>query len=137
MTKMAPELPIEVDVETGVWTTDALPMLYVPRHFFINNHSAQKIRVYLIQFGLVSDLQSEDILYVKNVNCLFSERGDMSRAYLQTKRRKSSRQIIKQSWAVTTVDLDNGMRPAGIVIDQHPWRHFKDAHPAGQSGILL
>ena len=40
MTKMAPELPIEVDVETGVWTTDALPMLYVPRHFFINNHIA-------------------------------------------------------------------------------------------------
>ncbi|MCT8467456.1 hydrocarbon binding protein [Chromohalobacter canadensis] len=40
MTKMAPELPIEVDSETGVWTTDALPMLYVPRHFFINNHMA-------------------------------------------------------------------------------------------------
>ncbi|SEL88211.1 DUF5943 domain-containing protein [Halomonas daqiaonensis] len=40
MTKIAPELPIEVDVETGIWTTDALPMLYVPRHFFINNHIA-------------------------------------------------------------------------------------------------
>ncbi|RDB43159.1 hydrocarbon binding protein [Halomonas sp. DQ26W] len=40
MTKMAPELPIEVDSETGVWTSDALPMLYVPRHFFINNHVA-------------------------------------------------------------------------------------------------
>ncbi|WP_148253568.1 4-vinyl reductase [Aidingimonas lacisalsi] len=40
MTKMAPELPIEVDSETGVWTTDALPMLYVPRHFFVNNHVA-------------------------------------------------------------------------------------------------
>ncbi len=40
MTKTAPELPIEVDSETGVWTTDALPMLYVPRHFFINNHKA-------------------------------------------------------------------------------------------------
>ncbi|MDN3524217.1 DUF5943 domain-containing protein [Halomonas sabkhae] len=40
MTKMAPELPIEVDAETGVWTTDALPMLYVPRHFFVNNHVA-------------------------------------------------------------------------------------------------
>ena len=34
----APELPIEVDPETGVWTTDSLPMLYVPRHFFVNNH---------------------------------------------------------------------------------------------------
>jgi hypothetical protein len=36
----APEMPIQVDDETGVWTTDALPMLYVPRHFFINNHRA-------------------------------------------------------------------------------------------------
>ncbi|MFM2479774.1 DUF5943 domain-containing protein [Celerinatantimonas sp. YJH-8] len=36
----APELPINVDDETGVWTTDALPMLYVPRHFFVNNHMA-------------------------------------------------------------------------------------------------
>lgn len=34
----APEMPISVDDETGVWTTDALPMLYVPRHFFVNNH---------------------------------------------------------------------------------------------------
>ncbi|TVP43134.1 MAG: hydrocarbon binding protein, partial [Halomonas sp.] len=28
MTKLAPALPIEVDSETGVWTSDALPMLY-------------------------------------------------------------------------------------------------------------
>lgn len=34
----APEMPINVDDDTGVWTTDALPMLYVPRHFFVNNH---------------------------------------------------------------------------------------------------
>lgn len=35
---MTPQLPIEVDPHTGVWTTDGLPMLYVPRHFFVNNH---------------------------------------------------------------------------------------------------
>ena len=38
MAKIAPQLPIEVDSETGIWTSDALPMLYVPRHFFVNNH---------------------------------------------------------------------------------------------------
>lgn len=38
MSTHAPEMPISVDNETGVWVTDALPMLYVPRHFFINNH---------------------------------------------------------------------------------------------------
>ncbi|MEM4988883.1 DUF5943 domain-containing protein [Collimonas sp. H4R21] len=37
---MQPQLPIEVDASTGVWTTDKLPMLYVPRHFFTNNHTA-------------------------------------------------------------------------------------------------
>ncbi len=35
-----PQVPIEVDAETGVWSTDGLPMLYVPRHFFVNNHLA-------------------------------------------------------------------------------------------------
>ncbi|GGB48780.1 hypothetical protein GCM10011502_22550 [Oceanisphaera marina] len=40
MSVHAPEMPIEVNAETGIWTTDALPMLYVPRHFFVNNHMA-------------------------------------------------------------------------------------------------
>lgn len=35
---MKPELPIEVDESTGIWSTDGLPMIYVPRHFFVNNH---------------------------------------------------------------------------------------------------
>ena len=35
---MQPQLPIEVNETTGVWTTDKLPMIYVPRHFFVNNH---------------------------------------------------------------------------------------------------
>jgi predicted hydrocarbon binding protein len=38
--KMKPQLPIDVDEVTGVWSTDNLPMLYVPRHFFVNNHAA-------------------------------------------------------------------------------------------------
>lgn len=36
----APEVPIEVDPETGVWSSDGLPMIYLPRHFFVNNHRA-------------------------------------------------------------------------------------------------
>jgi len=35
---MQPLVPIEVDAATGVWSTDGLPMLYVPRHFLVNNH---------------------------------------------------------------------------------------------------
>jgi predicted hydrocarbon binding protein len=37
---MKPEVPIEVDAETGVWSVDAMPMILVPRHFFLNNHAA-------------------------------------------------------------------------------------------------
>ena len=35
-----PEVPINVDPDTGVWSTDGLPMIYMPRHFFVNNHLA-------------------------------------------------------------------------------------------------
>ncbi len=38
----APQVPIDVDPETGIWTTDGLPMLYVPRHYFINQHLAME-----------------------------------------------------------------------------------------------
>ena len=38
----APQVPIDVDPETGVWRSDDLPMLFVPRHFLINNHRAME-----------------------------------------------------------------------------------------------
>lgn len=37
---MNPLVPIDVDPDTGIWSSDKLPMLYVPRHFFVNNHVA-------------------------------------------------------------------------------------------------
>lgn len=37
---MQPQVPINVDPKSGVWSTGTLPMLYVPRHFFLNNHKA-------------------------------------------------------------------------------------------------
>lgn len=35
---MQPLVPIDVDPDTGVWQTEGLPMIYVPRHFFNNLH---------------------------------------------------------------------------------------------------
>lgn len=35
-----PAVPIDVDAETGIWRTDGLPMVYLPRHFLVNNHIA-------------------------------------------------------------------------------------------------
>jgi hypothetical protein len=36
----SPEVPIDVDPATGIWRTDGLPMVYLPRHFLVNNHIA-------------------------------------------------------------------------------------------------
>jgi hypothetical protein len=35
-----PAVSIEVDDATGVWRVDGIPMILVPRHFFVNNHTA-------------------------------------------------------------------------------------------------
>jgi predicted hydrocarbon binding protein len=35
-----PAIDIRVDGETGRWSVDALPMILVPQHFFLNNHYA-------------------------------------------------------------------------------------------------
>lgn len=40
MSQFAPEVPIRVDPDTGIWTTDELPMIYLPRHFYVNHHDA-------------------------------------------------------------------------------------------------
>lgn len=35
---MQPAVQIEVDEVSGIWCTDGLPMVYVPRHFMVNMH---------------------------------------------------------------------------------------------------
>jgi len=37
---MQPQVPIEVSERTGEWSVDGIPMILVPRHFFLNNHLA-------------------------------------------------------------------------------------------------
>ena len=36
---MQPAVEIDVDEASGIWRTDGLPMLYVPRHFMVNMHN--------------------------------------------------------------------------------------------------
>ncbi len=42
---MQPQVPIEVDADTGEWTVDGMPMILMPRHFFMNNHLAIEAEV--------------------------------------------------------------------------------------------
>jgi predicted hydrocarbon binding protein len=37
---LKPQVPIEVDEASGEWSVDGIPMILVPRHFFLNNHLA-------------------------------------------------------------------------------------------------
>lgn len=37
---MKPQVPIAVNEATGEWSVDGMPMILVPRHFFLNNHLA-------------------------------------------------------------------------------------------------
>lgn len=37
---MQPQVPIQVSDRTGEWSVDGIPMILVPRHFFLNNHLA-------------------------------------------------------------------------------------------------
>lgn len=39
MNLQAPEVDIAVDRDTGIWQTDDMPMIYLPRHFFIQNQN--------------------------------------------------------------------------------------------------
>ena len=54
-------VPVRVDPETGEWSVDGVPMILVPRHFFVNNQRAV-----------------EELLGVKASSELFREPGDRS-----------------------------------------------------------
>jgi hypothetical protein len=41
----APEIPIDIDPATGIWSTDGLPMMYLPRHFMVNMQKAVEAKI--------------------------------------------------------------------------------------------
>ncbi len=54
-------VPVSVDPETGEWSVDGIPMILVPRHFFVNNQRAV-----------------EELLGLEASSYLFREPGDRS-----------------------------------------------------------
>ena len=40
-----PAFEIEIDDATGEWRVDGMPMILVPRHFLVNNHSAAEAAI--------------------------------------------------------------------------------------------
>lgn len=50
-----PEIDVEVDEVTGWWKVDALPMILVPQHFFVNNHKAVEAALGVAAYRKVLD----------------------------------------------------------------------------------
>lgn len=53
MANHQPEVPISVDPQTGIWTTDGIPMIYLPRHFYVNHHEAFELAMGTAAFDKV------------------------------------------------------------------------------------
>ncbi|WFU44652.1 DUF5943 domain-containing protein [Bradyrhizobium sp. CB82] len=60
---MRPTIDIDVNEETGVWETDGLPMLYVPRHFMANVHNAVESELGLAAYKRVLDAAGSKSAY--------------------------------------------------------------------------
>lgn len=60
---MEPKVKIDVDEKTGVWETDGLPMIYVPRHFMINVHDAVERALGLAAYKQVLDQAGANAAY--------------------------------------------------------------------------
>jgi predicted hydrocarbon binding protein len=50
---MQPSVDINVDEATGIWETDGLPMLYIPRHFMVNVHKEVEAALGLSRYRAV------------------------------------------------------------------------------------
>ncbi len=109
----APEVPIEVDSKTGVWTTDGLPMLYVPRHFFLNNHLAVEQALGRESYARLlyeAGFQSAYTWCEKEAATHGLEREAVFHHYMK--------RLSQRGWArFTTVDINPGQGTAEVRVE--------------------
>lgn len=58
-----PQIPLEVDDVTGWWKADALPMILVPQHFFVNNHKAIEAALGVAEYRKLLDAAGHKSAY--------------------------------------------------------------------------
>ena len=131
----APKVPIDVDPESGVWRTDGLPMLYLPRHFFVNNHLA-------VEEALGRDAYAR-ILYDAGYKSAWSwcekeaethglEGFDVFRHYM--------RRISQRGWAqLSVLRLDKHSGAATVRVDHSTFveAHQQQGAQAAEAGLGL
>lgn len=110
---MKPRVEIDVDQVTGVWTTDGMPMVYMPRHFFLNNHAAVEMLVGRDRYAqqLYAAGEKSTSQWCANVASEHSLDGEaVFRLYLQ--------RISDRGWGkFTLVDFDDDRGMAEIRLD--------------------
>src|SRR5918996_149464 len=74
----------------------------------------------LAQLGFVRDLQAEHVLHVEHVDHALAVGADVRAGNDQAEILERLGDIVQQPRPVAPVDLDHGVRAAGVVVDQHP-----------------
>jgi predicted hydrocarbon binding protein len=124
---MKPAVPIEVDEQTGVWTTDGMPMIYMPRHFFLNNHAAVEEKlgrdVYAKQLYDATYLSAWQ--WCERESVTHGLRGvDVFRHYMK--------RVSQRGWAqFTVVSVDENTGAAIVRLDNSIFT-FREPKPRGQ-----
>lgn len=129
---MKPAVPIEVDERTGAWTTDGMPMIYMPRHFFLNNHVAVEkalgCDVYAKQLydaGYLSAWQ-----WCERESVTHGLRGvDVFLHYMQ--------RVSQRGWAqFTVVSVDENTGAATVRLDNSVFV-FQEPRPEGEKTCYM
>ncbi len=124
-----PEVPIEVDEETGRWTVDGLPMILVPQHFFLNNHFAVEEALGQEQLGRVlapAGCKSAYYWCEREAKHHGLAGEDVFRHYM--------RRLSQRGWAQFRVLAVNGKTGRAQVRVDHSV--FVTGKPEGRSGKL-
>jgi len=107
-----PEVDIDVDPETGIWRTDGLPMLYLPRHFMVNNHVAVEEALGLEAYRAILRIATDK----SAVHWCKSTAKTLSLSPIETFHRYFKR-LSQRGWGQFTVDeIDAGNRHGTISL---------------------
>lgn len=101
-----PAVPIDVDAATGIWRTDGLPMVYLPRHFLVNNHLAVEEALGLEAYRQILRQATDK----SAVHWCKSESATHAFSPEQTFRHYFHR-LSQRGWGQFTIDLLDPARP--------------------------
>ncbi len=123
-----PDLEIDVEPGTGIWRTDGVPMIYLPRHFLVNNHKATEAALgrdaYAAMIRIATDKSAFDWCSIQ------SQRGGASKEAVF---RLYFKRLSQRGWGrfeIETLDAQGGK--ASLRLDQSVFV-LEEKTPSGQA----